>query len=117
MIAWFETDLDVSLHFHHGLIVLTDCRLLHVEMSRTRDISLLSWPLNAIDDLVLEEMGATAAIHLIQGGVQTYEWRTTSGCVREADAFLARLKIVSPCCKMEHPWRNPQRRIATMKMC
>ena len=88
--ASFQTDLDASLHFHRGLIALTDRRLGHAEEGRDEAMTFRSWKLSEIDDLVLEELGPTAAIHLIQGGTQTYEWRVTSGCVREADAFLAR---------------------------
>ena len=90
--ASFQTDLDASLHFHRGLIALTDQRLLHAEQARGEAMSFRSWKLAEIDDLVLEELGATAAIHLIQGGTQVYEWRATSGCMREADAFLARFQ-------------------------
>ncbi len=90
--AHFDTDLDASLHFHSGLIVLTNQRLLHVEQPRNENIHFKAWKLTAIDDLMLEELGATAVLHLIQGGTLAYEWRITSGCVREADAFLARFK-------------------------
>ncbi|MDB6072655.1 MAG: hypothetical protein JWO89_295, partial [Verrucomicrobiaceae bacterium] len=90
--AHFETDLDASLHFHSGLIVLTDQRLMHAEQPRDENIRFKSWKLPLIDDLVLEELGATAVLHLIQGGTLVYEWRTTSGSVREADAFLARFR-------------------------
>ena len=90
--ASFQTDLDASLHFHRGLIALTDQRLLPAEQARGEAMSFRSWKLAEIDDLVLEELGATAAIHLIQGGTQVYEWRATSGCMREADAFLARFQ-------------------------
>ncbi|MDB6140422.1 MAG: putative transporter ATP-binding protein, partial [Verrucomicrobiaceae bacterium] len=92
IISHFETDLNASLHFHSGVIVLTDQRLLHVEQPRNESIRFKAWKLTAIDDLVLDELGATAVIHLLQGGTLAYEWRATSGCVREADAFLARFK-------------------------
>lgn len=90
--AHFETDLDASLHFHSGLIVLTDRRLMHIEQPRNENVHFKAWKLPSIDDLVLEELGATACLHLIQGGTVAHEWRATSGCVREADAFLARFK-------------------------
>jgi ATP-binding cassette subfamily B protein len=91
-LARFQTDLDASLHFHRGIILLTDKRLLHVEKARDAALGFLSWNLAEIEDLVLEELGATAAIHLMKGGVQIYEWRITSGHMREADSFLARFK-------------------------
>ena len=92
IITHFETDLNASLHFHSGIIVLTDLRLMHVEQPRNENVHFKAWKLTAIDDLILEELGATAAIHLMQGGTVTFEWRATSGCMREADAFLARFK-------------------------
>ncbi len=92
ILVHFETDLNASLHFHSGLIVLTDLRLMHVEHPPGENIHFKAWKLTAIDDIVLEELGATAALHLIQGGTVAHEWRATSGCVREADAFLARYK-------------------------
>ncbi len=92
IMARFETDLDAGLRFHSGLIVLTDQRLLHTEQSGAEAMSFRAWKLADIDNLVLEELGATAALHLMQGGAQVYEWRATSGCVREADAFLARFR-------------------------
>ena len=92
MVAYFETDLDASLHFHSGVIVLTEQRLMHVEQPRGENIHCKVWKLSAIDDIVFEELGGTAALHLMQGGTLAHEWRATSGCVREADAFLARFK-------------------------
>ena len=92
MVARFQTDLDASLHFHQGVIVLTSHRLLHVESPTMGETGFRSWKIAEVEDLLLEEMGATAAIHLLQGGVQTYAWRITAGHVREADAFLGRFK-------------------------
>ena len=92
IMARFLTDLDASLHFHQGLIVLTDRRLLHVEPAQAEDLSFRSWRLADIDDLVIDELGAVAELHLIQGGTQSHLWRVTSGRVREADGFLAKFK-------------------------
>ncbi len=92
IIARLETDLDANLHFHRGMVVLTNLRLLHVEAAKSDEMSFRSWKLLDAEDLVLEELGSTAAIHLIQAGVQAYAWRVTMGRVREADAFLGRFK-------------------------
>ena len=89
MIARFQIDLSSSLHFHRGLIVLTNTRLLHVEHVASGDINFRSWKLADVDDLAIEEMGATFAVHLMQAGTSTYAWRAISGRVREADAFIA----------------------------
>lgn len=92
MLVRLETDLDAGLHFHQGLIVLTNQRLLHVEMTATAEVHCLAWSLGEVDDLILEEMDATAALHLVQAQVPVFGWRMTSGRVREADAFLARFQ-------------------------
>lgn len=92
VIARFQIDLNISLHFHPGLIVLTNRRLLHVERAQAGKVDFRAWKLAEIEDVVLEEMGATAAIYLIQAGVSAFSWRTTSGRVREAEAFLAHFK-------------------------
>lgn len=87
MVARLLIDLDASLHFHGGLIVLTSTRLLHVETATFH-----AWKLAEVQDLKLEEMGATAAIHLMQGDSSAWHWRLTSGHLREVEAFLARFK-------------------------
>lgn len=91
MIARLQTDLDASLHFHRGLVLLTNLRLLSVE-AKGKETSFRSWKLLDVEDLVLEELGATAEIHVVQAGEQEYSWRVISGRVREADGFLARFK-------------------------
>jgi ATP-binding cassette subfamily B protein len=87
IIARLLIDLDASLHFHGGLIVLTNARLLHVEASHFQD-----WKLAAVQDLKLEEMGATAAIHLMHSEASVWHWRITSGHLREVEAFVAKFK-------------------------
>ena len=87
IIARLFTDLDWNLHFHAGLIVLTNLRLLHVELAQFQ-----AWKLEEVQDLTLEEMGATAAIHLMQADSSVWHWRITVGHVREVEAFLAKLK-------------------------
>lgn len=92
VLARFLTDLDASLHFHEGLIVLTDTRLMHVEPAKTEDLSFHAWNLSEIEDLVVEELGPIAELHLMQGGTQSWVWRVTAGRIREADSFLAKFK-------------------------
>jgi ATP-binding cassette subfamily B protein len=87
MVARLLTDLDWNLHFRAGLIVLTNLRLLHIEAGDFRE-----WKLAAADDLALEEMGPTVALHLKQGESAAWHWRLTSGHLREVEAFLSRFK-------------------------
>ena len=79
-----HTDLDANLHFHRGLVVLTNIHLFSVEQVRSEGIVFQSWKLTDVEDLVLEEMGSTAVVHLMQAGAQAHAWRVTSGRVREA---------------------------------
>lgn len=55
-------------------------------------MELKSWGLEEIDDLVLEEFGATASIHLIQAGQDVQTWRATGGHVKQADSLLTKFK-------------------------
>lgn len=74
------------------MVLMTNLRLLSVEATKNSEISFRAWKLLEIEDLVLEELGATAEIHVIQAGEQEYSWRVITGRVREADTFLARFK-------------------------
>ncbi len=91
-VARLMTDLDAGLHFRHGLIVLTNTRLLHFEDSGTRQPRFASWKLADLQEFKLEEMGATIALHLMGGGTIIGQWRVTSGCLRQAEAFVARFR-------------------------
>lgn len=90
--ARLMTDLDAGLHFRHGLIVLTNTRLLHFEDSGTKQPRFVSWKLADLQEFKLEEMGATIALHLMGGGTIIGQWRVTSGCLRQAEAFVARFR-------------------------
>ncbi len=83
------TDLDSALHFRHGLIVLTNARLLHFEDTRSGQPSVQVWKLADLQEFKLEEMGATIALQLIGNGALICQWRVTSGRLREAEGFLA----------------------------
>ena len=91
-IARLMTDLDAGLHFRHGLIVLTNTRLLHFEAEGTSQPRFVAWKLADLQEFQLEEMGATIALHLMGNGTLLGQWRVTSGCLRQAEAFLARFR-------------------------
>ncbi len=86
------TDLDAGLHFRHGLIVLTNTRLLHFEDEGASQPRFVAWKLADLQEFQLEEMGATIALHLMGNGTLLGQWRVTSGCLRQAEAFLARFR-------------------------
>ena len=87
------TDLDAGLHFRHGLILLTNTRLLIFEASGTGQPRFQAWKLAALHEFKLEEMGATISLHLMGvDGKSLGQWRVTSGSLREAEGFLARFR-------------------------
>ncbi|MFM7605109.1 MAG: ABC transporter transmembrane domain-containing protein, partial [Prosthecobacter sp.] len=87
IMARLSTNLDWNLHFHAGLIVLTSQRLLHVEVSRFHE-----WKLTAVEELILEELGPTTTLHLMQQGNAAWHWRITAGHLREVESFISRFK-------------------------
>ena len=91
-VARLMTDLDAGLHFRHGLIVLTNTRLLHFEDEGGSQPRFVAWKLADLQEFQLEEMGATIALHLMGNGTPLGQWRVTSGCLRQAEAFLARFR-------------------------
>jgi len=86
------TDLDAGLHFRHGLIVLTNTRLLHFEDDGTSQPRFAAWKLVDLQEFKLEEMGATLALQLQGNATVIGQWRVTSGSLRQAEAFLARFR-------------------------
>lgn len=87
MVASLQTDLNRTLRFQTGLIVLTNLRLLHVEEAVFHE-----WKLEDIHELVLEEIGPTVALHLQMGDSTAWHWRLTSGLLREIEAFIVRFR-------------------------
>ena len=88
--ARFQTDLDLRLHFHKGLLVLTNRRLLYLEEKPEGAARFRDWKLGEIGNLSLEEMGATGVLHLTTTDPSAASrWRFTAGLIKEADTFLA----------------------------
>ncbi len=86
------TDLDSALHFRHGLIVLTNTRLLSFEDRGSAHPAVQTWKLSDLQEFKLEEVGATISLQLMGNGTVICQWRVTSGRLREAEAFLARYR-------------------------
>jgi len=90
IVARFQTDLDLRLHFHKGLLVLTNRRLLYLEEKPEGAARFRDWKLGEIGNLSLEEMGATGVLHLTTTDPSAASrWRFTAGLIKEADTFLA----------------------------
>ena len=92
MVARLMTDLDAGLHFRHGLIVLTNTRLLNFEDAGAGQPSFIAWKLAELQEFKLEEMGATIALQLLGNDTLIGQWRVTSGSLRQAEAFVARFR-------------------------
>jgi len=91
-VARLMTDLDAGLHFRHGLIVLTNTRLLNFEAAGTGQPSFAAWKLAELQEFRMEEMGATIALQLMGNDTLIGQWRVTSGSLRQAEAFVARFR-------------------------
>ncbi|WP_395739709.1 ABC transporter ATP-binding protein [Prosthecobacter sp.] len=91
-VARLMTDLDSALHFRHGLIVLTNTRLLSFEDRGSAHPAVQTWKLSDLQEFKLEEVGATISLQLMGNGTVICQWRVTSGRLREAEAFLARYR-------------------------
>jgi ATP-binding cassette subfamily B protein len=92
MVARLMTDLDAGLHFRHGLIVLTNTRLLNFEAVGAGQPSFIAWKLVDLQEFKLEEMGATIALQLMGNDTLIGQWRVTSGSLRQAETFTARFR-------------------------
>ncbi|MEI7956180.1 MAG: ABC transporter ATP-binding protein [Verrucomicrobiota bacterium] len=90
VMARFQVDLDQRLQFQKGLLVLTNRRLLCFEENQAGPKPFQDWALGEIAGLSMEEMGATAALHLAATAASSNRhWRFTAGLVKEADTFVA----------------------------
>ncbi len=87
IVAKLQTNLDWNLHFHAGLILLTNFRLMHLEVGVFHE-----WKLQDVENLVLEEMGATAALHLQTSASLAWHWRLTAGLLKDLESFITRFR-------------------------
>jgi ATP-binding cassette subfamily B protein len=75
-LAWFEPDLDASLNYDRGLIVLTDRRLLAAEGGGQR---WQAWPLPLGTSLRTIEQGSAGALELVAPEGRLACWQYTAG--------------------------------------
>lgn len=92
IIADLLTDLDSSLSFLCGLIVLTNRQLLRVEDPDSKSLNFQSWNLSDQQDLKLEEMGGTISLTLFDKGKEFSKWYFTSGSLREAEVLVEKFQ-------------------------
>lgn len=87
IVAKLQTNLDWNLHFNAGLILLTNFRLMHLEVGVFHE-----WKLQDVENLVLEEMGATAALHLQTSASLAWHWRLTAGLLKDLESFITHFR-------------------------
>src|SRR5262249_52523177 len=75
-LAWFEPDLDASLHYARGLVVLTGRRLLAAERGGDR---WQAWPLPIGTSLRTLEQGSAATLELVGPEGRLACWHYTAG--------------------------------------
>ena len=73
--AWLAFDLDASMHFKPGLLVLSDRRLL----GKTASGGWQAWPLRASLRLELHDHAGVGSLELIENGTRLAVWRYTLG--------------------------------------
>lgn len=90
----FEPDLDERLRYAHGLVVLTDRRLLYGNGKRdggpTEDSGWQSWALDGGVDLRAEDHGAVGTLELVNGTGRLTHWRYTAGSGSAAHGLVRR---------------------------
>jgi len=74
-VAWLETDLDESLHYSPGLVVLTERRL--IGFGPIPDVAPASFRLADATALHAEESGGVGTLVLLSGNIRVARWRYT----------------------------------------
>jgi ATP-binding cassette subfamily B protein len=95
-LAWLETDLDESLHFAEGLVVLTDRRLLSagpkgVYGSSSQNADFQAWTLDASVSLRTRDQAGTGTLELIGDQARECHWRYTAAKATSAHRLVERL--------------------------
>lgn len=94
LVAWLETDLDSSLHYSPGLVVLTDRRLIRFDAQNGTGVGqngeLIAYPLAGATDLIAGEHGGVGALVLLSGNTRVARWRYTLGQTGSAHRLARR---------------------------
>jgi len=103
LLAWFEPDLDSRLNFSHGLILLTDSRIISLpandqdsELFARSDglITSKAWRLSPETTLAAKEKGGASALELVDGQGILAQWRHTPARNKAARQFVDRWKLL-----------------------
>jgi len=103
LVAWFEPDLDSRLNFSHGLILLTDARIISFAQN-DRDSFLRNggngqatskaWHLSPEITLVAKEKGGASTLELVNEQGMLAQWRHTPARNKSAHHFVDRWKLL-----------------------
>src|SRR5262245_14385747 len=80
-IAWVETDLDVDLRFAHGLVLLTDRRLLSFPPATNGAVlssKASEWNISPTHSVTAHEHAGLGSLELFEGEAQLARWRYTA---------------------------------------
>jgi ATP-binding cassette subfamily B protein len=100
-LIWFEPDLDTRLHYAPGLVVLTDHRLLAMELDgsddptpsgASSDGSAEAWPLATAVELRALDYGSAGALELIGPSGRLRQWHYTAARASEARHLVDRFQ-------------------------
>jgi ATP-binding cassette subfamily B protein len=96
-VAWLETDLDASLRFTAGLVLLTDRRV--VAFATTEDhkpqaSGQQAWTLDATTNLVANEHAGVGALELFWGEARVARWRFTAAHAAAAHRLVRRFNAL-----------------------
>jgi ATP-binding cassette subfamily B protein len=96
-VAWFETDLDETLAFQAGLVLLTDQRLLIFRepgKQAARAETVAAWPWDGQTALVVDERAGMGTLELRAGEAPLQRWHFTAGHVPAAQRLVRRFQAL-----------------------
>ncbi|MDR3639408.1 MAG: ABC transporter ATP-binding protein [Isosphaeraceae bacterium] len=90
VLAFFQPDLDSSLRYREGLVVLTDRRLLASRSTNRREVQ--SWPLASVEALKVRERSGLGALEITGAAGRLGAVRFTVGRSNDAHRLLNRFE-------------------------
>jgi ATP-binding cassette subfamily B protein len=97
-VAWLETDLDASLNYSPGLVILTDRRLVSFVAPAADSTAPrgepTSFPLAGMSALEASEHGGVGKLVLLSGNTPVAQWRYTLGQTGAAHRLARRFRAL-----------------------
>ncbi|HWB09977.1 MAG TPA: ABC transporter ATP-binding protein [Pirellulales bacterium] len=91
LLAWFEPDLDTQLRYAHGLVLVTDRRVLTAQTTgdaETDEHSWHSWPLDSVTTLGAAPQAGVGTLELLSTGKRLAHWHYTLGRSSTAERLV-----------------------------